>query len=186
PLSLHDALPIFKLLRSLMLTRLEHFFDTHLFRTAARAMLFGTLLTFAVQSSSIPTSLAIPLAAAGVLKLSQLYPFSLGANLGTTLTAILAALATANPAAVAVAFAHLMFNGISILIICAVPFVSRMPVGVAVGMSSWPYCRLIVPVSFFLLFYFAILLSAVFLLHLTSRPCLPGRMSCRSSPRTTS
>src|SRR5690606_14125815 len=67
-----------------MLTRFEHFFDTHLFRTAARAMLFGTLLSFAVQSSSIPTSLAIPLAAAGVLKLSQLYPFSLGANLGST------------------------------------------------------------------------------------------------------
>ena len=156
---------IVKLLRSLMLTRLEHFFDTHLFRTAARAMLFGTLLTFAVQSSSIPTSLAIPLAAAGVLKLSQLYPFSLGANLGTTLTAILAALATANPAAVAVAFAHLLFNVISILIIWPVPAVRRLPVGVAVGMGKWAYRRPIMPVAFILLFYFAIPISAVILLH---------------------
>src|SRR5690606_18806102 len=99
----------------------------------ARAMLFGTLLTFAVQSSSIPTSLAIPLAAAGVLKLRQLYPFSLGANVGTTLTAILAALATANPAAVAVAFAPLLFNLISLLIIWPVPAVRRVPLGIAVS-----------------------------------------------------
>src|SRR5690606_9988896 len=165
PLSLHDALPIFKLLRSLMLTRLEHFFDTHLFRTAARAMLFGTLLTFAVQSSSIPTSLAIPLAAAGILKLSQLYPFSLGANLGTTLTAIVAALATANPTAVTVAFAHLLFNAISTLIIWPVPAVRGMPVGVAVRMGEWAYRRPTMPVAFILLFYFAIPISAVILLQ---------------------
>src|SRR5690606_22153297 len=44
---------IVKLLRSLMLARLEQFFDTHLFRNAGRAMLFGMLLTFTVQSSSI-------------------------------------------------------------------------------------------------------------------------------------
>src|SRR5690606_6503446 len=137
---------IVKLLRSLMLTRLEQFFDTHLFRTAARAMLLGTLLTFAVQSSSIPTALAIPLAAAGILKLSQLYPFSLGANLGTTLTAILAALATAHPTAVTVAFAHLLFNVISILIIWPVPAVRVMPMGIAVRMGKWAYRRPIMPV----------------------------------------
>src|SRR5690606_34061721 len=150
PLSLHDALPIFKLLRSLMLTRLEHFFDTHLFRTAARAMLFGTLLTFAVQSSSIPTALAIPLAAAGILKLTQLYPFSLGANLGTTLTAMLAALATANSTAVTVALAHMLFNVIAILIIWPIPAIRRIPVDVALRMGKWAFRRPMVPVAFVL------------------------------------
>jgi solute carrier family 34 (sodium-dependent phosphate cotransporter) len=156
---------IVKLLRSLMLARLEHFFDTHLFRTASRAMLFGLLLTFAVQSSSIPTALAIPLAAAGILKLAQIYPFSLGANLGTTLTAMLAALATASPTAVTVAIAHMLFNILGILIIWPVPFVRRIPVRVAEAMGEWAYRRQMVPPAFLSLVYFMIPLLVVFIVQ---------------------
>jgi solute carrier family 34 (sodium-dependent phosphate cotransporter) len=147
---------IVKLLRSLMLTKLEHFFDTHLFRSPGRAMVFGLLLTFAVQSSSIPTAIAIPLAAAGILKLAQIYPFSLGANLGTTLTAMLAALATASSTAVTVAFAHLLFNIVGILVVWPIAFIRRIPMLIALKMGDWALKARLMPVLFVLFLYFLI------------------------------
>jgi solute carrier family 34 (sodium-dependent phosphate cotransporter) len=122
---------IVKLLRSLVLKRIEGFFDRHLFRNWRRAMLFGFILTVAVQSSSIPTALAIPLAGAGILRLIQVYPYNLGANVGTTITAMLAALATADETAIIVAFAHLFFNLLGILLIWSVPAIRRIPLRIA-------------------------------------------------------
>ena len=46
----------------------------------------------------------------------QIFPYALGANVGTTITAILASLVTDNIHAVEVAFAHLLFNISGILI----------------------------------------------------------------------
>ena len=100
---------IVKLLRGMVLAKVESFFDKYIFRTAIRAMIFGVLLTVMVQSSSITSSLVVPLAGAGVLKLRQLFPYTLGANIGTTATSLLAAL-TLNVTALVAAFAHLFFN----------------------------------------------------------------------------
>ena len=107
---------IVKLLRSLVLKKVEVFFDTYIFKTALRAMAFGVFLTISVQSSSITTSTVIPLAGAGVLTLRQIYPFTLGANIGTTVTALLASLSL-NVTAMVASFAHLFFNIFGILII---------------------------------------------------------------------
>jgi sodium-dependent phosphate cotransporter len=59
----------------------------------------------------------IPLVGAGVVTLEQLFPYTIGANVGTTITAMLAALSTGNPAAVTVAFSHLLFNMAGALLI---------------------------------------------------------------------
>ena len=67
-------------------------------------------MTAMVQSSSITTSVMVPLVGAGIVTLEQVFPFTIGANIGTTVTAMLASLATGNPAAITVAFAHLLFN----------------------------------------------------------------------------
>jgi solute carrier family 34 (sodium-dependent phosphate cotransporter) len=130
-LTFATLIAIVRLLRSLVLRRLEGFFDRHLFRNWHRAMLFGLVLTIAVQSSSIPTALAIPLAGAGILKLIQIYPFNLGANVGTTITAMLAALATANQTAIIVAFSHLFFNLLGILLIWCIPPLRQLPLQIA-------------------------------------------------------
>ncbi len=156
---------IVKLLRSMMLRRLEDIFDRHIFRTPLRAMLFGLLITFAVQSSSIPTALAIPLAAAGVIRLTQIYPFSLGANLGTTLTAILAALATANPAAITVAFAHLLFNLIGVLVIWPLRILREIPLRIAGWMGELAFRRPAMPPLFVALLYFVIPAIALVAVH---------------------
>lgn len=73
------------------------------------AILFGTLLTISVQSSSITTSLLVPMAGAGVLSLRSILPVTIGANIGTTTTALLAALA-GNSTGLAIALVHFLFN----------------------------------------------------------------------------
>lgn len=109
---------LIKVLHSLTITRAMVFIDRYLFRNDLTALFLGLCLTVAVQSSSVTTSLIVPLVGAGIISLRRCYPVTLGANLGTTFTAILASLATVsmvdaqtvNTAGVTAAFAHLTFN----------------------------------------------------------------------------
>ena len=105
-----------KVMRGAVLDRLEGLFSRVLFRNDAASFSLGMVTTAAVQSSSATTSLVVPLAGTGVLSLRQIYPYTLGANVGTTITAILASFSTGNPAAVTVALAHLVFNILGIAI----------------------------------------------------------------------
>jgi sodium-dependent phosphate cotransporter len=123
-----------KALKSLVLKRVEQFFDKVLFRNAATAYVVGLVLTAIVQSSSITTSLAVPLVGAGLLTIRQVYPYTLGANLGTTFTALLASFATSADTpelarvGVALAFSHMLFN----ILGAAIWFPLRaIPIGIA-------------------------------------------------------
>ncbi len=127
---------IVKVIKLLVMAKVEAFFDTVMFKNAARAMLLGVVLTTVVQSSSITTSLVIPLAGAGILTLRQIFPYTLGANVGTTVTAILAALAVGEVHAVGVAFAHLFFNVIGIGMVWPVRFIRDLPVRLAEGLAA--------------------------------------------------
>jgi sodium-dependent phosphate cotransporter len=80
------------------------------------------LVTATVQSSSATTSLIVPLVGTGVLTVRKIFPYTLGANVGTTITAILASFATGNPVAVTVALAHLSFNILGIIILYPLMF----------------------------------------------------------------
>jgi sodium-dependent phosphate cotransporter len=95
------------------------------------AIAIGTGLTMLVQSSSITTSTLTPLVGIGALRLEQMLPLTLGANIGTTLTAILSALVSASKDSLQVALAHLFFNLTGILIWYPVPFMRRVPLGAA-------------------------------------------------------
>jgi sodium-dependent phosphate cotransporter len=105
-----------RVMRGMVLHRLETLFDRVLFRNDAASFSLGLVTTAAVQSSSATTSLIVPLAGTGVLSLRQVYPYTLGANIGTTVTAILASFSTGSQAAVTVALAHLAFNVMGIAI----------------------------------------------------------------------
>jgi len=104
------------LLRSLVLGRSENLLHRYIFGRPIVSFGFGILLTFLVQSSSITTSITVPLVGAGILTVTQIFPFVVGSNIGTTMTAIIAALVlssggtAAGIAALKVAFAHLFFN----------------------------------------------------------------------------
>jgi solute carrier family 34 (sodium-dependent phosphate cotransporter) len=147
---------IVKLLQSLVLEKLETFFDEHLFRNAGRAMVVGLLMTMAVQSSSITTSMIIPLAGAGILRLSQIFPFTIGANIGTTITAVLAALATGMIEAATVAFAHVLFNVLGACIIWPIPKLRAFPPWFAEKLAEVSVKNRLIPIVLILLIFFII------------------------------
>lgn len=95
------------------------------------AMAVGIVVTIMVQSSSITTSILIPMVAAGILVLDNAYPVTLGANLGTTVTALLASVAAASPAALTIALVHTLFNVTGILVFYPLPALRRIPIRLA-------------------------------------------------------
>jgi sodium-dependent phosphate cotransporter len=94
-------------------------------------MAVGLIATVAVQSSSITTSVMVPIAAAGVITLESIYPITLGANVGTTVTALLASLATGSPEAVTIAIVHTLFNVSGIVLFYVVPGLRGLPIRLA-------------------------------------------------------
>ena len=96
-------------------------------KNAYLSIFFGMLVTIAVQSSSITTSLLIPMAGAGILNLTSIYPITIGANIGTTTTALMAAL-TGNMAGLSIALVHLFFNLFGMLLLFPLPRLRMLPV----------------------------------------------------------
>ena len=154
-----------KLIKSLVIERLEAFFDSHIFKTALRAMFFGFFITIMVQSSSITTSLVVPMAGAGILSLKQIFPYSLGANIGTTVTAILASLVSGTITPVAVAFSHLLFNICGILIIWPIPLIRNIPIKMAEWMGDKAVQNRIFPILYIIIVFFVVPLFIILLVR---------------------
>ncbi len=154
-----------KLIRSLVMHRLEAFFDTHIFKTAARAMFFGIFITIMVQSSSITTSLVVPLAGAGILHLKQIFPYTLGANIGTTVTALLASMVSGTIAPLSVAFAHLIFNIFGIGLIWPIEKVRMIPIHLSNWFADIAIENRIIPILYVLVVFFMIPLGLIFLVR---------------------
>jgi solute carrier family 34 (sodium-dependent phosphate cotransporter) len=119
-----------KNLKGALLNRVEGLFRTYFFRNDLTSYVVGVISTILVQASTITTSLIVPLAGAGIIKLKRVFAFMLGANLGTTVTGVIAA--TANPIrdAVTVAIFHVSFN----LIGTAIWYPGR---AVPIGLAKW-------------------------------------------------
>lgn len=117
-----------KLLKLFVLTKFQNLLEVSLYKSGYLAMLVGLIFTAVVQSSSITTSLMIPMAAAGIISVHQIFPVALGANIGTTVTAFLAALATGSPAALTIALVHLLFNACGILTFYPIPELRKIPI----------------------------------------------------------
>lgn len=94
-------------------------------------MLLGMFLTIAVQSSSIITSTFTPLVGLSILTVEQMYPLTLGSNIGTTCTAILASLVTESTNSIQIAICHFIFNIIGIMIWFPIPITRKVPLKMA-------------------------------------------------------
>ena len=122
------------LMRSLVISRIETAVSSALGSNALIAMAIGVIVTVMVQSSSITTSIMIPLAAAGILRLEQAFPITIGANIGTTITAMGAALAVSGVNALAgieIALVHLFFNLSGAILIYPVKRIRQLPLQAA-------------------------------------------------------
>ncbi|KAF1330081.1 Sodium-dependent phosphate transport protein 2a, partial [Globisporangium splendens] len=115
----------------------------------------GTLITFCVHSSTVVTSTLTPLAGLGVITLEQVYPLVIGANLGTTGTALLASLVTGKADAVAIALVHFWFNVFGILLFYPIP-ITRKPIlgwarSLAFFSASWSFSAVLFLLVLFLI-----------------------------------
>ena len=149
-------------LREMVLKRAESLFDKVLFKTALRAFVVGLLLTVSVQSSSITVSLVVPLAGAGLLTLAQVFPFTLGANIGTTITAVLASLVTGQIIAVQVAFAHVLFNISGIAVWYPL---KKIPISLADWFAGLATKNRFYPIIYILVMFFVIPACLIFFLR---------------------
>ncbi len=142
-----------KSLKIIVVRKAEIWFDRYIFKTSVRAFLLGVVLTSLVQSSSIVTSLAVPMAGAGLLTLTQIFPYTLGSNIGTTVTAILAALVTGNLSAIIVAFSHLLFNVMGIAVWWPFKFI---PITMAKKFAGLSVRKKFIPVIYIIVAFFVI------------------------------
>jgi len=151
---------IVKSARKLATRRVEINLDRYLFGRVWKAFLFGVIFTAIVQSSSVTTSLVVPLVGAGILDLKRIFPYTLGANIGTTVTALLASLMTGSLIAVQTAFAHLTFNILGIIIWYPFKFVP-IKISVAIGKHGKEHKYLVILCVFLIFFIIPIVLILV-------------------------
>ncbi len=120
-----------KNMRVLVAARIERSLNTALGRSGLIGMAVGVVVTVAVQSSSITTSILIPLVASGILVVRNAYPITLGANIGTTVTALLAALGAGAIDGLTIAVTHTLFNVAGILLLYPWRRIRYVPVQIA-------------------------------------------------------
>lgn len=128
-----------KILKKLMTGRALDIMNTAVGRGPISGIGAGSLITILVQSSSTTTALIVPMAGSGVMSMKQVYPFTLGGNIGTTVTALLAATAITGPTAILalqIALLHFLFNVFAILIIFCIPLLRNVPPTIAEKMAE--------------------------------------------------
>jgi solute carrier family 34 (sodium-dependent phosphate cotransporter) len=130
----------------------------------AMGILVGIAVTVAVQSSTITTSILVPLVAAGILTLPNAYPITLGANVGTTITALIASLAVLRPEGLTIALVHTLFNLTALAVIYPVRRVRLIPVRVAERLADLAVERRSVVIGYVLGLFVAVPLLGIFLI----------------------
>lgn len=117
-------------LKILMVGKAKQVLHVAIGRGPVTGIASGTVMTVMVQSSSTATALVVPLAGSGAFTLKQIYPFTVGSNIGTTITALIAAFAFDGPeatAALTAALVHLFFNLFATVLIFILPVVRNLP-----------------------------------------------------------
>lgn len=151
------------MLRGLLQGRLSGVFSRTIFRNPPIAFVVGIIITAAVQSSSVTTSLVVPLVGAGILTLRQIYPYTLGANIGTTLTAMLAALGTGSAPAMACAFGHLLFNIFGTIIFWPL---QAIPISLARSFAKLASRRRLIAAVYIIAVFFVLPILAIVIIRL--------------------
>lgn len=142
------------------------------------AIFVGAALTIIVQSSSIFTSSMTPLVGMGVISINRMYPLTLGSNIGTTFTAILASLVNSGlmlKLGLQIALCHLFFNITGILIWYPIPFMRKVPIELAKGLGNiTANYRWFAPIYLFAVFF--LFPAAIFGLSMAGWEVLAGVM----------
>lgn len=127
-----------KIMKSLMVGKAKALLHKSIGQGPLSGIASGAIVTVLVQSSSTTTSLMVPLVGAGVLKARDIYPFTLGANVGTCITALIAALGVVgvnSGFALQIALVHLIYNVLGVTLIYGVRFLRDIPINLSYQLS---------------------------------------------------
>ncbi len=146
-------------LRTVFVGRARKFLQAAVGRGPVTGIFSGTLVTVLVQSSSTTTSIIVPLAGSGMIGLRHVYPFTLGANIGTTVTALLAATAiTGATHAIAhqIAIGHLLYNVLGVIVVYSIPWLREVPIAGAEWIARLGSERKGLAISYILSVFFGV------------------------------
>ncbi|MBN1492613.1 MAG: Na/Pi symporter [Candidatus Omnitrophica bacterium] len=160
---------VVRLMKYLVVNKAEQVLDKTIGKSGVLALLIGLFFTIIVQSSSITTSLMVPLVGAGILTLESIFPIVLGANVGTTTTAILASFATGNIAAITIAFVHFLFNVTGILIFYPISIFRKLPLSLARWMGDRAYKQRAFPIIYVSIMFFILPGLCIFISKLITK-----------------
>lgn len=127
-----------KIMKSLMVGKAKDILHRSIGKGAFSGISSGAVMTVLVQSSSTTTSLVVPLVGSGILKAKEIYPFTLGANIGTCITALIAALGVTGVnagVALQIAMVHLIYNVIGVTLIYGIPMLRNIPLDLSYKLS---------------------------------------------------
>lgn len=158
-----------KLLRMLLTGRAEKIFHAAIGKNAVAAIGSGMVITLLVQSSSTTTSLIVPLAGSGLMKLKRVFPFTLGANIGTCITALLAATAIMGAGAemaLQIALIHMLFNVFGVIVIYGIPMLRRLPLVCASSLAKLACERRALAITYIVTTFFVIPLVGLWIYKL--------------------
>ncbi|MGB0953583.1 MAG: Na/Pi symporter [Planctomycetota bacterium] len=154
---------ITKLMRTVIADKAEKALNRALKKAGIIGIVVGSVITIAVQSSSITTSLMVPLCSSGVLTLDNAFPVMLGANIGTTITAFLASLAT-DMNGLHIALVHVLFNMMATCVIYPIQAVRRIPIRLARGLAITAVRNKVMVVAYVAVMFIIIPLLAIVIL----------------------
>ncbi|MDG1995431.1 MAG: Na/Pi symporter [Emcibacteraceae bacterium] len=155
-----------KLLKKLMVGRAKVIMHNAIGKGPITGIFSGAIITVLVQSSSTTTSLMVPLAGSGVFRLKQIYPFTLGANIGTTITALLAATAISGETAVfalQIALVHLFYNSSAVIFIYGIKFLRKIPIRGALWLARVATENKVIALLYIVGVFFALPAALIFI-----------------------
>lgn len=155
-----------KLLKKVMTGKAKNVLQSSIGRGPVSGIASGTAMTVMVQSSTTTTCLMVPMVGSGLFSVRQMYPVTLGANIGTTITAILAATAISADAAMpamTIALVHLFFNLFAVVFIYGIKPLREIPLYAADKLADLAVKRKAYAFAYLVLAFFVIPALAIFL-----------------------
>jgi sodium-dependent phosphate cotransporter len=153
-----------KIISDLMKAKSPQAFSRFFFKNQLKSFGWGLVTTAAIRSSTITTSVVVPIVAKKIVTLRQAAPFIMGANIGTTITAFIAAALNSNTAsAISIAIAHFLFNLIGVLLFFPIPVLQKLPIKLASALGQLTLRYRLAGFVFILLTFFFIPFSLIYL-----------------------
>ncbi len=149
------------MLRKILIGKSQENLEKYVFGNPIKSLVWGAGITAAVQSSSVTTSLVVPLVATDKVSLRRAFPFLMGANIGTTVTALIAAISQTE-AALAVAICHLLFNLFGVFILFPVKSIRNIPIWLSETLGLYAGKRRLIGVAYIIITFFLIPFALIY------------------------